>query len=440
MGPVRCTVLFFGLFAFPALAQAQTVNQVVASNGASCTTAGTEGLSEQLVRSHLCAFPGSVAEFAPHPNITLTHSRVHPLGAAATVTAIQAAADTTPLTVNSAFRTLVEQYLLFEGGGCGLAATPGNSNHQTGTAVDLGNFTAARSAMTSAGCTQSFPSSDPVHFDCPGPDMRANSVLIFQRLWNLNNPSDTIAEDGAYGGQTRTRLGGSPSGGFPMDLCDGGSGSDTFGATFVAQSFPLAREPALVLRPGEERAGTLTLRNAGTATWDSNTRIGTTLPRDHTSPLQGTGWLSASRPAVVTGTVAPGAEFTFMFTLRGPTLPGEYCDNFGVVQEGAVWFSDPGQLGPPDDQIELCVLVVEEGTPVPDAGPPPPLPDAGPPPPLVDSGAGLSDDGGFIPGTDRPGGATGCGCRAVGAGADPRGLWLFGLAWLVWVRRRASVA
>ena len=140
---------------------AQTVDQVVATHAGGCTTAGVEGLSEQLVDSHLCAFPGSVAEFTPHPNITLTSSRVHPLGTSETVAAVRAAADVTPLSVNSAFRTLVEQYLLYEEGGCGLAAVPGNSNHQTGRALDLGNYTAARSAMQANGARSPLVPSEP---------------------------------------------------------------------------------------------------------------------------------------------------------------------------------------------------------------------------------------------------------------------------------------
>jgi hypothetical protein len=41
----------------PGLARAQTVDSVVASHRGGCTTAGVEGLSRQLVRTHLCMFP-----------------------------------------------------------------------------------------------------------------------------------------------------------------------------------------------------------------------------------------------------------------------------------------------------------------------------------------------------------------------------------------------
>ncbi len=356
---LRLLALTVALATAPLAARAQTVDDVVRSHAGGCTTAGVEGLSEQLVRSHLCAYPGSVAQFTPHPNITLTSSRVHPLGTTETVAAIRRAADRTPLTVTSAFRTLVEQYLLYHEGGCGLAAQPGRSNHQTGRAVDLSNYSAARSAMTGAGCTQSYPTDDPVHYDCPGADMRAASVLVFQRLWNENHPEDRIAEDGAYGPQTAARLGRSPAGGLGRDLCAPPPPLAQWGAEFVAQSFPLASADPIVLRPGEEVTGTIELRNVGTETWDAGTRLGTTEPRDRASAFAGPDWLGPNRAAAVEGAVPHGDTFPFTFTLRAPRELGEHRERFGVVQEGVTWFSDPGQLGPPDHLLEVRVLVVE---------------------------------------------------------------------------------
>src|SRR5687767_1830642 len=100
------------LLLMPVTASAQTVEDVLDSHRGGCTTAGVEGLSEQIVRSHLCSFPGAVAEFS-HPNIHLTSGRVHPFATTETVAALNSAADRIALEVNSAFRTLVEQYLLF---------------------------------------------------------------------------------------------------------------------------------------------------------------------------------------------------------------------------------------------------------------------------------------------------------------------------------------
>ncbi len=423
------------VLALPGLASAQTVNDVLSRHRGGCTTAGVDGLSDQLVRSHLCAYPGSVAEFTPHPNITLTSSRVHPLGTTQTVAAIRRAADRHALSVNSAFRTLVEQYLLYEEGGCGLAAVPGNSNHQTGRAVDLGNYSAALSAMTGAGCAHSYPGSDPVHFDCPGSDMRAASVLVFQRLWNANHPDDRIAEDGAYGPQTRARLGRSPAAGFARDLCASSPPVARWGAEYVMQTFPVASADPIVMRPGEELVGTIELRNSGTEDWDASTRLATTEPRDRASVFVGPDWIGPNRPAGVEGTVPPGETFPFTFTLRAPSMAGEYREHFGVVQEGVAWFSDPGQLGPPDSQLEVRVLVVEAPPAPNDAGA---IADAGVPGDAAtvetDAAAWPEVDAG--PGEGRPTTIFG-GCSAAHGSRAPSALWLALVGLALALRRRS---
>ena len=415
MSVVRLAPLAFVLLV-AAPASAQTVDDVVARHRGGCTTAGFEGLSEQLVRSHLCAYPGSVDEFAPYPGITLTSSRVHPLATSETVRALHAAADRTGLSVNSAFRTLVQQYALYHEGGCGLAAVPGNSNHQSGRAVDLANYSAALSAMTSAGCTHPYPGSDPVHFDCPGPDMRAASVLVFQRLWNVNHPEDLIAEDGAYGPQTAARMARSPAGGFAEDLCEPDPPpppAETHGAALLAHTF----DDPIVLRPGQDLVGTIELENTGTATWDSAVRLGTTGPRDRPSAFAGPDWLNDHRAAGVEGTVAPGDSFPFTFTLRAPAEPGEHVETFGVVREGVTWFSDDGELGPPDDALSFRIFVVEEDLPP------------------EDGGAGGADAGPWTGGGDeRPLGVSGC--RAAPGRGAPLPLLLLALVALLRSRSR----
>lgn len=229
---MRClTVLLVLLSA--SMANAQTV-QGIAGRGA-CSTSGVEGLSRQLAEEQMCLRPGGFVRFAPHPNITLSSARVHPYAQASAANAIRAAADGQPITINSAFRTLADQYVLYHSGGCGLAARPGRSNHQSGRAIDVQNHSAARSALQGAGCAW-FGSSDAVHFDCPGGDMRDDSVLAFQRLWNRNNPSDRIAEDGLYGSQTESRLSRAPAGGFATAGCTSGCTPACEGDGFVDAS------------------------------------------------------------------------------------------------------------------------------------------------------------------------------------------------------------
>jgi len=212
-------------------ALAQTVDGI-AARGA-CSTAGVEGLSRQLAETQMCMNPGAFVRFAPHAGISLSSSRVHPYMQASARDALWAAAARTPLSINSAFRTLADQYVLYHSGGCGLAAQPGRSNHQSGRAVDVGNWSAARSALTSAGCSW-FGSRDAVHFDCAGSDRRGDSIRAFQRLWNRNNPSDPIAEDGVYGPQTAARLGRSPAGGFASTGCEETCTPRCDGAGFIA--------------------------------------------------------------------------------------------------------------------------------------------------------------------------------------------------------------
>ena len=219
VGVMRSGVLLVSLLSlcFCEVAFAQTVRDI--SNRGACSTAGVEVLSAQLSEAQRCLNPSAFVRFAPHPGVTLASGRVHPYAQASARDAIHRAAAAVPMTINSAFRTVADQYVLHNSGGCGLAAAPGRSNHQSGRAIDVGNWSGARSTLQAQGCAW-FGSSDAVHFDCPGSDLREDSVRAFQQLWNVNNPGDTIAVDGAYGPQTNARLAMSPAGGFPLDACD----------------------------------------------------------------------------------------------------------------------------------------------------------------------------------------------------------------------------
>jgi MYXO-CTERM domain-containing protein len=139
-----------------------------------------------------------------------------------------------------------------------------------------------------------------------------------------------------------------------------------WGAGYVSQSFPLATT-ALKMKAGQVIPSFIELKNIGTSTWDSNTRIGTTEPRDRASVFADSTWVNAGRPSAVTGTVAPGGTFKFTFDLKAPTKPGTYEEFFGVVEDGVVWFGDPGQGGPVDNDLEVMVEV-SAADPVADAG------------------------------------------------------------------------
>jgi hypothetical protein len=133
-------------------------------------------------------------------------------------------------------------------------------------------------------------------------------------------------------------------------------------ASYVSQTWPLASQPPMKLKCGDSIAAKIVLKNMGSKAWDSSTRLGTTMQRDRKSIFAGADWPSASRAAEIKGTVAPGADGTFAFSFHGPTgadcVPGSYHEFFGVVQEGVAWFSDNGQGGPPDNQIEALIDLV----------------------------------------------------------------------------------
>lgn len=213
-------------------------------------------------------------------------------------------------------------------------------------------------------------------------------------------------------------------------------------AQFVAQSFPPASKGAVTLQPGESAAAYVELKNVGLKTWNSNTKLATTEPRDRASAFAGSDWAAPNRPAAVTGTVAPGGTYRFSFTFKAPPAqaPGDYAEFFGVVQEGTAWFSDP-----PENQIQAKVTVVppaasDAGAAPSDAGPADrrdggPTPRADAAATAGDSGAPGSVDGGETSDPSLVG--AGCGC-ASGQGLDRfRPLALLALV-LARRRRRAT--
>ncbi|HEY8091798.1 MAG TPA: CHAP domain-containing protein, partial [Polyangiaceae bacterium] len=130
-----------------------------------------------------------------------------------------------------------------------------------------------------------------------------------------------------------------------------------YSAAFVSQSFPYA-STAITMFAGQTLSESLVLKNGGTSGWDSKTRIGTTQPRDRASKFTDGSWIADNRLDGVSGTVAPGGSYTFKFDFHAPSTPGTYLEYFGVVQEGVAWFSDPGQGGPPDNDLEAQIVVV----------------------------------------------------------------------------------
>lgn len=203
-----------------ALVASDTVATAVAQ---SCETVSVKGLATQLVGEIQCLRPGTFARIDKVPGLALG-SAVFPYlqtNAATGLIAAQKVRNQT-MSINSGLRTLPQQFLLYrwyQTGRCniGLAARPGTSNHESAVAIDINDNAAWRTALQGKGFRW-LGASDPVHYDFIGGgtvDLRGLSVRAFQRLWNRNNPTDKIAEDGSYGPATETRLSRSPIGGFP---------------------------------------------------------------------------------------------------------------------------------------------------------------------------------------------------------------------------------
>lgn len=243
-----------------------------------------------------------------------------------------AAKDGVTIKVVSGFRTMKEQEYLYacyincNCNNCNLAAKPGYSNHQSGHALDL--------------------------------NTGGGGVLGW-----LNNHGKTY-------GFSRTV----PSEDWHWEWWGGGPatngpcGVPEFKGEYAGQSFPPASKPPVLLEVGATLEAWIDMKNTGKATWTAKTKLAPT-PRDVASPLADPTWLSPTRITGPQSDTPPGKVGRFAFRLAGVT-PGDYSQTFGLVEEGVTWFSEkPKGGGPPDDQLEIRVLVVDPAPPIP---PPPP--------------------------------------------------------------------
>jgi N-acetyl-anhydromuramyl-L-alanine amidase AmpD len=122
-----------------------------------------------------------------------------------------------------------------------------------------------------------------------------------------------------------------------MDLVrSGGVVTPMYDATRGMVSYPMD------MMSGERAVAYVEYRNDGSATWDiTNTRLGTTDPRDHDGLLYDTvNWLSQNRPTAVDHSTAPGATGRFSFMIQAPTVTADttVTESYALVQEGVAWF------------------------------------------------------------------------------------------------------
>jgi N-acetylmuramoyl-L-alanine amidase len=291
---------------------------VSAYTSSGCSTAVVLGLSKQIADEISCLNPTSLSKMTAGGNLTITGNAVLLYLGAPAKAALANVTATSTIQVNSAFRTVAQQYLLYrwyQQGRCGIsaAAAPGRSNHQSGRALDLANYGSRISAMGTKGWSHSVPG-DPVHFDHLGsPDIRGKDVLAFQRLWNRNNPSDKIAEDGAYGPATEARLRQAPATGFATGaMC----GTRVQGADVLAIDGPDR------IAPGAHATYSITVENTGQINWPATTRLVVTGAAS-SELYDAQSWTSPMEVGPINTAIAAGARGTLDVEIVGPMVTEE---------------------------------------------------------------------------------------------------------------------
>ncbi len=190
----------------------------------SCSTSSVDGLSRQIIRQSRCIDPDAFVAVPKRPNL-VTRSNVFLYMEAPARDHLLKALDANKkqtMTVNSSLRTVAQQYLLWRWYAnriCGihLATRPGDSNHETGLALDIAEAPAWRPTLEKHDFHW-LGAIDNMHFDYKGPGASSHSsvdVKAFQQLWNRNHADNRIAENGRYTPETEDRLKKSPAAGFP---------------------------------------------------------------------------------------------------------------------------------------------------------------------------------------------------------------------------------
>ncbi len=179
------------------------------------STSIANGLSQQLIHQLQIMLPNVFVSF-DDLNVDLLDAAFPYVQSAAKQGLQQAIQDRgAKMLVNSCYRTIAQQMLLYNDrfNNSNPVAPPGASNHQTGLAIDIEDPRGWEPFLIRYGWNP-LPG-DPPHFDYQGGgDIRSQSILAFQRLWNQNNPNNKIGEDGAFGPQTEAALNQSPAHGF----------------------------------------------------------------------------------------------------------------------------------------------------------------------------------------------------------------------------------
>jgi N-acetylmuramoyl-L-alanine amidase len=203
-----------------------TVSEFAESRGnGTCSTEGLRGLNNQIFELLLPVVSSELVSCAHTVNVA--GASAIPFLQPAAVRALERAVRERgeEMRLNHAYRTLAHQVVLARWGRLGrcsitLVAQPGTSPHEKGIAIDIQRHerwidVLGRHNWRWRG------RADPPHFTFVGGGVSTRvlteSIRAFQKLWNIHNPGDRIAEDGRFGDiETRPRLLRSPVDGFNL--------------------------------------------------------------------------------------------------------------------------------------------------------------------------------------------------------------------------------
>lgn len=188
-----------------------------------CSTGQIAGLNQQVIVEILKMRPNLLTKI-DHKLIDCTGAQNNPyLQTNAYINLVRAVEERgTRMLINSCLRTNMQQYMLrrqYENNQCGImaAARPGQSNHNSGLAIDIEDASGWRPYLERH-LWYWIGSFDPMHFDFSGggDNLAYYQNLAFQKLWNKHNPTLKITEDGAWGDRTASCVARSPAEGFGM--------------------------------------------------------------------------------------------------------------------------------------------------------------------------------------------------------------------------------
>jgi hypothetical protein len=287
-----------------------------------CSTAVVLELSRQIAAEVDCLDPGQLVAFPEGNGIAFTGGAILPYvseAARADLLDAVAAGGGLTLELTSAYRTVAQQYLLYRWyqlGRCGIpiAAAPGASNHESGRAIDVRNWSAWVTLLGAHGWSHDVPGDDvPLRSRGVAGSARHRRAGLPAPVETATQPSQAIDEDGVWGPMTELAMRMAPAEGFPArrELRADRSRRRDRGGSWRHERWPAGASFAVIVWA----------RNTGTMAWPAGTALVTAEPLGRASALAGGTWPAPDRPAVLAAEVAPGDTVEFAFAAVAPQVP-----------------------------------------------------------------------------------------------------------------------